>query len=170
MQLRKIIAMGLLAGALPAAAACGPHVTIADENAGDDDDGGTTTSSTGGTSTTSTTGSTSTDTWTPTPTGPPSVCEQESPDCKECEDCALDGPCGAEMDTCVANTDCLLIIYCANDCDVSCGDGPDPQACRAACVYGPGGCMETYPLGTGDYSVMTVCVYQVECGKLCGGT
>lgn len=180
MQLRNILAMALIAGALPAAAACGARSTTLDgygDGSGDeDDDGGTSTTSTSGTTTWSTsstwtdtwtTSSTWTDTWTTTTTQGP--CDVTSPDCSSCQECAINGACNDEVIICQQNVECVSLLGCVNDCDASCANDPDPQFCFDTCVNGPGGCAETYTGGIQDLNALLSCVFEDECPTICDG-
>jgi hypothetical protein len=177
LQIRDILALALLAGALPAAAACGARSTTIDGygDGSDDDDGGTTTGSTGSTSTWSTnsttwtnTGTTSTtSTNTVTPTG--ASCEQTTFDCNSCQECAINGPCSDEVYDCSDNPACSALLGCVNDCDAVCSSDPDPDSCFETCVNGPGGCAETYGDGIQDFNALVECVLWEQCPTVCGG-
>ncbi|MFO0761856.1 MAG: hypothetical protein U0359_35775 [Byssovorax sp.] len=89
---------------------------------------GTVGTSTVGVTSTSTTG-TSTTSVTSTSTGTVSVCDNtgncQDPGGDTCVQCAVNGPCQAEIEACQANDQCIQY----NDCTNNCGDPGCQQAC-----------------------------------------
>lgn len=53
------------------------------------------------------------------PTGQPPVCDGP---CNTCVDCAFEGPCFAETQDCLANSDCLSLNDCVLDCEADAFD------------------------------------------------
>lgn len=112
--------------------------------------GGTTTSST---SSSSGTTSTSTTTTSSSSSTGPEPCSDVT-DCAECQTCAAEGPCSAELDQCSANPACVDLVNCLAGCGAS-------ESCLDWCVV-------EYADGLDDAVELNDCVSCGYCEEACG--
>jgi len=76
-------------------------------------------------------------------------------DCTTCQNCAFDGVCRDELQTCALNTDCIDLANCINACPAN-----DPMC--------PTMCVQLSPNGFDDYVNITDCLFCQECTGSCG--
>ena len=85
--------------------------------------------------------------------GSSGLCD-ESGNCRECAQCAFDGPCASEWDECFATPDCQNFQECISDCM---GGG---------CFFE---CQQEYPQGAEIFLTAYRCILCVECEEDCAG-
>ncbi len=75
-------------------------------------------------------------------------------DCQACTQCAIQGKCASQRQTCQNNAQCLALDNCAGLC------------ADTTCVQY---CIASYPDGANDYSYLLTCIVCTACYVDCSG-